>query len=1027
MEPLIGILIFIGFVVLVFVLPIRAALKSSDAIQKADQANHRARDLAAKLEQLRERVHELELESRKVSFSPPPPPARAVEKVESKPVAAPVEHFAPPAAAPLSYTAPITSQPPPLPARAVPEPIVESIPPPVAKEQARSAPAVAPVAVQDSRTFEQFLGAKLFAWFGGLALFLGVVFFVKYAFEHNLIPPAVRVTLGFITGAGLLAAGVRVHRNPTYKVLAQTLCATGVLILYGVTFASHALYKFPAFGTATTFMVMTLITTVAFTLAVRLDALVVAILGMLGGFLTPLLVSTGDDRPFALFSYIALLDIGLLAVAKQRRWFFLAALAAAGTLIMQLGWISEFFLRGGYAIGDRTLVPMGILSFFALLFLAGSWWGRRRDADDLFPSWATLGLCGGAMLVAFGFLAQHNITSRPGLLYAFVFLINAVVLAAVALQPRLRIAQGVIAGLTFAHLAVWTNAALTDELLPHALVCYLVFGVMHSAFPSVMQRLSPAVSQRPSLAAWIAPLSLVLMLLPLLKLDGVSFVIWPAILLVNLFIIAFAVVTAAIAPIFVAVVLTLLAAAMWLFKQPVEIAAMWPFLFIVGGFSVVFAASSSWLAKKLLPAGLAARTPNEELATILPAFSSGLPFLLLIMAIARLPITDPSPVFGFGLALAVFLLWLAKLNKQPILSCVSLGAMLALFVAWHGQRFDPLQPLIPFGWYLASGTIFAVWPFVFRSSFSESILPWAAAALSGVGHYMLVYDLIKRAMPNDFMGLVPAVFVVPALLSLRLALRFENTPQRLSQLAWFGGAALFFITLIFPVQFERQWITLGWAMEGAALLWLFNRVPHHGLRYVGVALLAAAFARLALNPAVLTYQPRSGTPILNWHLYTYGIAAAAHFLGGRWLRDPDHRVGEVNVRACLWSMGGILLFLLLNIEIADVFTPPGERFIAFQFSSNFARDMTYSISWALFALGLMMIGFKLRAKGARYAGAGLLVVTLLKLFFHDLASLGSIYRIAALIVVAVIALAASFLYQRFAAQENASGTSDPKI
>ena len=75
--------------------------------------------------------------------------------------------------------------------------------------------------------------------------------------------------------------------------------------------------------------------------------------------------------------------------------------------------------------------------------------------------------------------------------------------------------------------------------------------------------------------------------------------------------------------------------------------------------------------------------------------------------------------------------------------------------------------------------------------------------------------------------------------------------------------------------------------------------------------------------------------------------------------------------------------------------------------------MTYSIAWGLFALTLIIIGFLSGARGARYAGTGLLGFTLLKVFVHDLAALDSIYRIAALIGVALIALAASFLYQRF--------------
>lgn len=64
------------------------------------------------------------------------------------------------------------------------------------------------------------MGVKLFAWLGGVALFFGVIFFVRYAFEHDLVPPAVRVALGFVTGIGLLAGGLWTHRKPTYKVLA---------------------------------------------------------------------------------------------------------------------------------------------------------------------------------------------------------------------------------------------------------------------------------------------------------------------------------------------------------------------------------------------------------------------------------------------------------------------------------------------------------------------------------------------------------------------------------------------------------------------------------------------------------------------------------------------------------------------------------------------------------------------------------------------------------------------------------------
>lgn len=87
--------------------------------------------------------------------------------------------------------------------------------------------------------------------------------------------------------------------------------------------------------------------------------------------------------------------------------------------------------------------------------------------------------------------------------------------------------------------------------------------------------------------------------------------------------------------------------------------------------------------------------------------------------------------------------------------------------------------------------------------------------------------------------------------------------------------------------------------------------------------------------------------------------------------------------------------------------------LAFRFSGNLARDMTYTIAWALFAFVLLLGGIWKRVKPARYAALVLLGVALIKLFFHDLDSLGQLYRIAALAVVAVIAILASFVYQRF--------------
>jgi uncharacterized membrane protein len=242
-----------------------------------------------------------------------------------------------------------------------------------------------------------------------------------------------------------------------------------------------------------------------------------------------------------------------------------------------------------------------------------------------------------------------------------------------------------------------------------------------------------------------------------------------------------------------------------------------------------------------------------------------------------------------------------------------------------------------------------------------------------------------------------------------------DSKLRIELLAWFGASALFFVTLIFPIQFERQWITLGWALEGLALIWLFHHVPHPGLRATGVVLLAIAFVRLALNPAVLEYHRSTELRVFNWYLYAYGIVTVCLMLGARLLAPPRNLVWKQNIPPVLYTLGTVLAFLLVNIEIADYFAEGPT--LTFQFSGSFARDMTYSMAWAIFGLGLLVMGIWKRQPGTRYAALGLLSVTLLKLFLHDLSELGQLYRIGAFLVVAVILIVASFLYQRFVSFE----------
>ena len=869
------------------------------------------------------------------------------------------------------------------------------------------------------------MGVKGFAWIGGFALFLGVAFFIKYSFDNNLVPPELRVAIGFLAGLGLLVGGVALSRK-NFPALSQTLCATGVVVLYAVTFSCRSIYHFEFFGPLPTFLLMVLITSTAFLLAARLNALVVAILGMLGGFLTPILLSTGQDNPLGLFGYIAILDTGLILVALNRRWHFLTALAALGTAFMQIGWAGRFFTIEKYFEGNKVFIALAVLLGFNALYLAANWLAKRRGQSNWWLAGGNLLLAAVALAFTAFFFSFAPLAQRPILLFSFVFLIDLAVAVLARFDERTVSARPVAGLAVFGLLALWTAQFLTNELLNAALAFYFIFAVFHSAWPLWTQRhrgRTPATN-----TIWnhfFPPLALLLVLVPIFKLSELSLIVWPFVLLVDLLAIALAAWTATLIPVLVVLLLTLAATGALIFKIPATLTGLPTSFFLLGGFTSFFVIASVWLVRKVKPNALKSGlhfgsdiAAPDALAALLPATSAVLPFLLLIMATLRLPLADPTPVFGLALLLVVLLLGLTKMFSMDAMPLVGLGGVFGLECAWHFNRFDmansSLPPPTPLTWYLLFFAVFALFPFCFRKQFADKSAPWAAAALAGPAQFLLVFRLVKLAWPNSMMGLLPAAFALPGLVSLFVVLKTipAENKARLAQLAWFGGVALFFITLIFPIQFDRQWITIGWALEGAALLWFFHRVPHPGLRLTGVGLLIAAFIRLAFNPAVLSYHARSATPVFNWYLYTYGIATVCLFLGAKLLAPPRNAIGQANVQPVLAALGTVLAFLLLNIEIADAFSAPGST-LTFQFRGNFARDMTYSIAWALFALVLLVCGIVKKLPAARYAAMALLCVTLLKLFFHDLAHLSQLYRIGAFIGVAIIAMLASFAYQKF--------------
>jgi hypothetical protein len=308
--------------------------------------------------------------------------------------------------------------------------------------------------------------------------------------------------------------------------------------------------------------------------------------------------------------------------------------------------------------------------------------------------------------------------------------------------------------------------------------------------------------------------------------------------------------------------------------------------------------------------------------------------------------------------------------------------------------------------------LFAAYPFVLGRRGQASRDPHFAAVLASGFFLLAARTALERGGYGLFVGAVPVVEGAVLALLLRQLLRQETPGTRdLGRLALVAGAALAFVTVAIPLQLKEQWITIGWALEGAALAWLATRVPHAGLRASTVGLLAAVFVRLVLNPDVFYYEPRGALRILNWYLYTYAICAAATLLAARWLHRTVWGDGRAVVPGLLYTGGAVLLFWVLNIEIADFYATGPE--ITFRFGVTVAQDLTYTIGWLVFGMAALAAGIFSQSRTARIASLALIAVTTVKCFLYDLRSLGGLYRVGAFVGLAISLALVSIALQKF--------------
>jgi uncharacterized membrane protein len=231
------------------------------------------------------------------------------------------------------------------------------------KEKEKRAPGRKTIAL------EQRIGTRWVLIAGIIAVIFSVGFFLKYAYDTNLIGPLGRVVIAAVSGLVALAVG-EITRRRGYGIVAKAVTALGFAILYAAVFSAYRFYGL--IDSVPAFILAILVTTAAMLYAVSMNEIVVALLSLLGGFLTPVLVSTGENRPIALFCYVLILGIGAMLCAYYRKWRAVNVLAFAGTFLLYIGWFEKFYrpaMRASEGAPEQMAVALAWLGIFFTVYL----------------------------------------------------------------------------------------------------------------------------------------------------------------------------------------------------------------------------------------------------------------------------------------------------------------------------------------------------------------------------------------------------------------------------------------------------------------------------------------------------------------------------------------------------------------------------------------------------------------------------------------------------------------------------------
>lgn len=394
-------------------------------------------------------------------------------------------------------------------------------------------------------------------------------------------------------------------------------------------------------------------------------------------------------------------------------------------------------------------------------------------------------------------------------------------------------------------------------------------------------------------------------------------------------------------------------------------------------------------------------------------------------------------LFGYLAILDLATLALVTFKPWRRLLVMSYAGTLLLYAGWYFRFYNRSELDITLAFATLFFSIFAIAPLITRQPEGEfpllASIPAVLAFVNAGVYFLQAYAMIDEIDPTYMAWFALALAAIYILLSQRVHTRAQ-APDASERLHFLHLAlAIGFITVAIPIRLDAHWITIGWFVEAGVLLWVANRIQSDFLNVFALGALVLGVVRLLAIDNFYTTQL-----IFNLRMATYAVAVAV--LGAvAWYASKREDETARTVAAFAVVALNALALIALSREVADFFTRqmtgvrPSQRSLSMpaNYYNDFhrikiERDFTFSALWMAYGAMLMIVGFLRRSSFVRWQALILIAATTIKVFVYDVSQLDRGYRIVSFIVLGVLLLAISFVYQRDWLQLSARGRAQEK-